>query len=663
MASLAIQTDNDPDILRSTLLGDTTGLSNFVVTPIGDSRAFGAFGGDALSENSFYLNSGIVLSTGRVADIAGVNTGDGGSIATGSNDLSTDFGAVGANGDSISLRIDFDADATKDKLFFQYVFGSEEFIEYVNLFNDSFSLSLNGINIAKLPNGDAVNIDNLAASSALPPGYFIYNSATDGPNRTQTKLDGYSIPITFEGNLIKNARNTLVINVQDNRDGILDSAVFLKGGTLGTTRPSDIAVPLTNLPPDAANATITIFPNTTVNLTGLSASDPDGTVVSYTITSLPIAGQGTLYLNDPATGGTPITTGQVLTPAQINRLFFQAASSFRGNSFTYTATDNAGATDTIPATVTLTANSTPPDECPPGINLKGTNKKDTLNGTAGSDQLQGLRGNDVLYGGGCDDNLQGNQDNDRLFGGSGDNILNGGLGSDELYGGKGNDILYGRRGEDILKGGTGDDRLSGGRNNDILRGGSGNDILRGRQNDDFLYGGSGDDRLSGGLGKDKLFGGNGDDRLAGRRGNDVLRGRAGNDFLRGFRGKDNLFGGDGRDRLIGNLGNDVLVGGLKSDLLTGGAGRDRFVYGSVEERGDRITDFKIGRDTIDLHRIFTGDRYSDSNRFGKYIKLAQAGSNTIVRVDFNGDNQGGFKALMALENIEIINLTTKSFRV
>ena len=72
------------------------------------------------------LTSGIVLSTGQVADLVGTNTGDGGLgglIQQFPSDLSTDFGVPDKDGDSITLQIDFDSDGSKDKIYFQYVFG------------------------------------------------------------------------------------------------------------------------------------------------------------------------------------------------------------------------------------------------------------------------------------------------------------------------------------------------------------------------------------------------------------------------------------------------------------------------------------------------------------------------------------------------------------
>jgi hypothetical protein len=229
-----LQNDNRSQLLDN-FLGDTSGLSNFDIQLIGDSRAFGSF-----TDDPFNLGKGIVLSTGRVIALEGRNGADGGIVPSGT-DLSTDFGSRGIAGDSISMRIDFDADDTKDSLFFRYVFGSEEFVEYAGKFNDSFSLSLNGKNLAYLPNGKLVSVNNLASSPLdRSSPYFIYNPVGSGPSSDQTKLDGYTMALIFQGALQKNARNSLLINVADARDGFLDSAVFLQAYSFGTSLPPAI---------------------------------------------------------------------------------------------------------------------------------------------------------------------------------------------------------------------------------------------------------------------------------------------------------------------------------------------------------------------------------------------------------------------------------------
>jgi 5'-nucleotidase len=62
----------------------------------------------------------------------------------------------------------------------------------------------------------------------------------------------------------------------------------------------------------------------------------------------------------------------------------------------------------------------------------------------------------------------------------------------------------------------------------------------------------------------------------------------------------------GRDTLVGTAGDDIIVGGIGADTLTGGAGGDKFVYGSLRDAGDTITDFTPYADTIQLGGLLAG---------------------------------------------------------
>ncbi|MEG5006249.1 DUF4347 domain-containing protein, partial [Microcoleus sp. B5-C4] len=113
-----------------------------------------------------------------------------------------------------------------------------------------------------------------------------------------------------------------------------------------------LAQPTPNQPPSAYSSNAALAPNSVVQISGLGGRDSDGTVVTFTISTLPPANEGTLFLADPSQG-VRVTAGQTLTAEQITQLFFQASGNFTGANFTYSATDNLGATSAAVATVSL----------------------------------------------------------------------------------------------------------------------------------------------------------------------------------------------------------------------------------------------------------------------------------------------------------------------
>ncbi|HTL08102.1 MAG TPA: hypothetical protein VL307_07605, partial [Chitinophagaceae bacterium] len=129
-----------------------------------------------------------------------------------------------------------------------------------------------------------------------------------------------------------------------------------------TSNTAIYSIPVRNEPPLANNIIAGVITNSggLQAIPALTATDADGSIASYTVTSIPVAGtQGVLsYCTNgsaPCFGGrTNITGVTSLTPAQAATVVFTPVSSFVGNiSFTYTATDNSSvvspsATYTIP---------------------------------------------------------------------------------------------------------------------------------------------------------------------------------------------------------------------------------------------------------------------------------------------------------------------------
>lgn len=313
---------------------------------------------------------------------------------SGLNDLSTDFGLPGAANDTISMQIEFVADPTAPLVYFQFVFGSEEFVEFGgSQFNDEFSLKLNGLDLALLSDGEAVTINNLAPT---PFGYhpdFIYNPAGTGPASEQTKLDGYTKVLTFVGPTIPNEKNTLVVTVKDVRDGLLDSAVFLKAGTFGTVDPSVTLMPGVSI--------------TTRSEDGLSVAE-GGKVDGFLVALKSVPTDTVTITIDPDKqldlgqgGNNPITltftpqnalTPQFVSVTAVDDLIVEGDHT---GIITLNVSSNDSGYNQLPLS-NLTVEIEDNDEF---NRIMGTPGRDTLVGTDGPDMIIGLQGQDILTGG------------------------------------------------------------------------------------------------------------------------------------------------------------------------------------------------------------------------------------------------------------------------
>ena len=183
----------------------------------------------------------------------------------------------------------------------------------------------------------------------------------------------------------------------------------------------------------------------------------------------------------------------------------------------------------------------------------------------------------------------GNNLDNYMIGNEGNNFLNGGAGNDTLVGLGGNDTLWGGAGDDALSGGTGADFMAGGADNDWYSVDDPGDVVFERPNE-------GRDRVNASISytltanvEDLVLSGTANLKGTGNNLNNVIIGNSGNNFLSGRAGNDILRGGDGDDTLYGGSGNDTL---------TGGAGADTFVFASIFDGIDTITDFASCQDQM-----------------------------------------------------------------
>ncbi len=109
----------------------------------------------------------------------------------------------------------------------------------------------------------------------------------------------------------------------------------------------------------------------------------------------------------------------------------------------------------------------------------------------------------------------------------------------------------------------------------------------------------------------------------------------------------------GRDTLAGTAGDDRLVGGAGADVLTGGAGLDVFVYTSLRDAGDVITDFAPGYDRLDLSALLAGLGVPANQAASRgIVSVVASGAHTLVQIDVDGPNGATVpRTLVTLANV------------
>ncbi|MBI5109772.1 MAG: tandem-95 repeat protein, partial [Rhodocyclales bacterium] len=187
--------------------------------------------------------------------------------------------------------------------------------------------------------------DTLAVNAAsLPPGisYSVAGNVVTLTGSTfktdyQTALQA----VTFNTTSPDTTARTITVTVND---GALDS----------NTATTTITMVAANNPPVAADTTSPGTEDTLVPVT-LSATDTDGSVGAFKLTSLPA--NGALYLDAAMTTLAPIGMSIAATGSgpYTATLYFNPNPNWNGStSFAYTAVDNLGALDATPNTATIT---------------------------------------------------------------------------------------------------------------------------------------------------------------------------------------------------------------------------------------------------------------------------------------------------------------------
>lgn len=108
-----------------------------------------------------------------------------------------------------------------------------------------------------------------------------------------------------------------------------------------------------------------------------------------------------------------------------------------------------------------------------------------------------------------------------------------------------------------------------------------------------------------------------------------------------------LLGGARQDFLTGSMASDTLCGSGGDDQLTGAGGADRFVYNTVGDGNDTLTDFTpADGDAIDLGAVLAGP----SRLLADYVRITRSGSDALMGIDADGSATGYSDMVLRLQN-------------
>ena len=267
-------------------------------------------------------NTGVILSTGLAASFTQSN-GDPNRSAGTSADTSGPnnnalFNALAGTNTFDASFLDVTFVPNGNMMTMQFVFGSEEYPEYINSqFNDIVGVWVNGVSVPMTVNGGTASVNNI--NGATQQNLFV-NNQTDAYN---TEMDGFTVTLSLSIPVTAGVANTIRIGIADVGDSGFDSNLLIAGDSIQT---SIIAV-------DDAE---TMGPNGTRVLRVL---DNDTTSVGSLVIT---------HIN-----GQPVVAGQTITLPSGEQIRLNADGTFTAiangtvetQSFTYTVSNGQGGTD------------------------------------------------------------------------------------------------------------------------------------------------------------------------------------------------------------------------------------------------------------------------------------------------------------------------------
>lgn len=237
-AQVSVDTTLLKERLAEIFLGE--GVSIFNVKVHGNASSLGYF---SAKNANFPMEEGIVLSTGRVSAIAGQNLS--------SKTTSSMKEGMGSDPDLArmvsrqvfnSTVIEFDFIPMFDSLFFDYVFASEEYPEYVgSAYNDVFCLLIKGpnfrspVNLARVGKPSStvmINSVNHKKNKDLFIPNYVFKTTEEVPFTLE--FDGFTTLLTASCRVTRGKVHHLKIAIGNVNDFSYDSGVFLRAGSFGS---------------------------------------------------------------------------------------------------------------------------------------------------------------------------------------------------------------------------------------------------------------------------------------------------------------------------------------------------------------------------------------------------------------------------------------------
>ena len=290
--------------LINNISGNGVIISNVTINC--DPLSYGLFDG---TNSNIGMTNGVLLTTGDINNAIGPNISGSTGYCVGTSYSDPDLVAIEASANNDACIIEFDIIPQCDTLSMSYVFGSDEYPEFVNSVNDAFGFFVSGPNplggnytnqnIALIPgtnNAVTINTVNNITNSA----YYV-----DNTGGTTIEYDGFTVPLTATIPVVQCQTYHMKLAIADASDCIYDSGVFLTYQGLNCPNNDVVAQAIIDTAQEGCQPAQIQLNRTNTSGTLQVSVTTGGTAIQgtdYTINNTYTFGngQGTLNINVPA---------------------------------------------------------------------------------------------------------------------------------------------------------------------------------------------------------------------------------------------------------------------------------------------------------------------------------------------------------------------------
>jgi hypothetical protein len=400
-SQLVVTAGGTPQNIVNAFVGSGLTVSNINLNCFSDSTgaAYGTFNG---SSSNIGLPNGVILTTGSAAVAVGPNVGNSSGVDRLISAADPQLTAIEPLATHDLCVLEFDIVPHCSSLQLRFVFGSEEYPEFVNSgYNDVFGFFVTGpdgncvpgfynnTNVAVLPSGAPVSIDNINNGNAQCPGPLpgpCVNCAyyVDNCGGATVEYDGFTTAIIVNLTVCPCATYHWKFAIADAGDGVYDSGILID--YLSCAAPFSYNVSTQNASCSCnGSATVNVTTGTppytylwsnnatTQTVTGLCTGTYTVSVSDAASCNLPVMQTFTINSSSTAinvstthnnischggnngsasatvtTGNPPFTYSWNTTPAQTTA----TANNLSAGTYTVTVTDSVGCIGTASATIT-----------------------------------------------------------------------------------------------------------------------------------------------------------------------------------------------------------------------------------------------------------------------------------------------------------------------